>query len=226
MKIHPVDPSFNTPVAVANTNQNSQRWCEILQLLATLLFWPAVIVLLAQLMIYQPYVRTHITDPPKLKIDSLTASNFTLSSRPNQVYADWNVKMNLETKNSHGYLSFSNITLSIYYNALQAGLTNVVPFTVVPLNSTVIFDVKFTGSSGLAYDSIINQINGSIADAGTLIVDVMFEALIKKSFEGRWTDYLQLVMHCKDIKLYFGYSDNSRAQMLNPPHKCKVVDQP
>ncbi|KAK1353985.1 hypothetical protein POM88_047241 [Heracleum sosnowskyi] len=220
-KVHPTDP--NTPVAIANTDKKSfSRWRIGLMFIATEL----VLVFIMFFVVpkaCQPYVRRHITTIPKLQIDSLTASNFTLSSRPNQIFVNWNVKINLETKNSHGYLSFSNMTVSIYYHVLQAGLTDVIPFDVVPLNSTTHFDVNFSGSSGLISDSIINDINGRIAAEGTLTIDVKFEAFIKKSYKGRWTDDFLLEMDCQDMQLYFGYSEKSRAQMLNPPHKCKYV---
>ncbi|KAK1353982.1 hypothetical protein POM88_047238 [Heracleum sosnowskyi] len=217
-KVHPTDP--NTPVAVASTRQKIPSWLKLLSI-CPLIF--VLVVIMARQPSHRRYNRTHITTIPKLQIDSLTASNFTLSSRPNQIFVNWNVKINLETKNSHGYLSFSNMTASIFYNVLQAGLTDVIPFDVVALNSTTHFDVNFSGSSVLITDSVINDINGRIAAQGTLTINVMFEAFIKKSYKGRWTDDFRLKMDCQDIKLYFGYSEKSRAQMLNPPHKCKYV---
>lgn len=99
---------------------------------------------------------------PGLEIESLTASNFNISSRPNQISVDWNVKMNLQPFNKHGYLNFSNITVSIYYNVLQAGLTNVMPFDVFPLNPTKHFNVTY----GLFYKltNMFKERDGVVAE--------------------------------------------------------------
>lgn len=66
-------------------------------------------------------------------------------------------------------------------------------------------------------DSIINAINADIT-AGTVTLDVQF----KESFRSRWVDHMLLVVDCKKVDLFFAYSDKSRAQMLNPSHKCRV----
>ncbi|KAK1398753.1 hypothetical protein POM88_008616 [Heracleum sosnowskyi] len=220
-------PSSRAP-AIANTIQRSNCLgpsCTLLTITAIVI--GIALAFLARFLVYmavQPYLlRSNFI--PGLEIKSLTASNFNISSRPNQISVDWNVKMNLKAENEHGYLSFSNITVSIYYNVLQAGMTDVMPFDVVPPNSTKHFDVTFSGSSGLIIDSIINDIRGRIAAAGTLTIDVNFEAFVKKSYKGHWTDHLQLKFYCKKINLFFGYSDVSRAQMLNPSHKCRVAEE-
>lgn len=67
-----------------------------------------------------------------LKIDSITVSNFNLSSRPNQISADWNIKINLKNMDRHGYLNFSGFSVSIYYDVLQVGLSNLMPFDMTP----------------------------------------------------------------------------------------------
>ncbi|KAK1353981.1 hypothetical protein POM88_047237 [Heracleum sosnowskyi] len=225
-EVHPINP--NTAVAVADARETPRPdWCFrtfAATVLFSTFFLPFFVGPMVRKQSLRRYDRSHIPTIPNLKIDSLIATNFTLSFHPNQISADWNLKMNLETDNRHGYLSFSNMTVSIFHDVLQAGVTDVIPFDVVPLNSTTHFDVKFSGSSVLITDSIINDISGRIAAQGTLTVHVTIETSVKKSYKGRWTDELQLKMDCLDISLYFGYLDyKSRAQMLNPPNVCKDV---
>lgn len=158
---------------------------------------------------------------PKLEIDSLTVSNLNISTRPNQISADWNLGMNLKSMDKHGYLNFSSIAFSIYYNALQVGLTNFMSFDINSHNSTKHFDQEFLGSSEFNDDSIISDIQEEIT-AGTVIFDVQIETLVRKSLGGSWFDHWWLILHCKDVKLFFGFSDKSRAHMLDSPRKCEV----
>ncbi|KAK1353979.1 hypothetical protein POM88_047235 [Heracleum sosnowskyi] len=222
-KVHPINPNTPVAVAVVDARETPPSHRCFLKLAVPFSSFIVLVCLVVLPMVLKQsvrrYNRSHITTIPTLKIDSLIATNFTLSFHPNQISADWNLKMNLETDNSH--LSFSNMTVSIFYDVLQAGVTDVIPFDVVPLNSTTHFDVRFSGSSGLIYDSMINDISGRMAAESTLTVHVSIETSVKKSYKGRWTDELQLKMDCEDISLYFGHSDKSRAQMLNPPNVCK-----
>lgn len=223
MKVHHFDPSSNTPALPRNTVElqpqtsffHRNRFI-LLILLFVMVVWSAVVAV-----VYIYTNCTRIIDFPELKIYSITVSNFNLSSNPNQISADWNVKMNLKNKDAYGYYRFSDISVSIYYNVLQFGLINLMPVDITPHNSTKHFDETLSGSSRLNGDSIVSALSADVT-AGKVTVDVQFQASARKSFRGRWYDHTLLAFKC-NVELFFGSKDKSRAQMLNSYRKCKSL---
>ncbi|KAL1816521.1 hypothetical protein ACET3Z_019095 [Daucus carota] len=220
-KVQPFDPPRIAPPPLPTVIQRQRTPLnECLTYVIILAFAAGITFLVVHALQYHSACYT--ISSPHLALDSVTVSNFSLSSRPKQVSAEWNVRMSLESWIRRGYINLHDITISIFYNELQVGLTSLVPFDMSPRNSTVFFEKKFGGSSGLCDDSIIKAMNEDIA-GGTVKLHVRFRGSVRKSFKGRWVDHLDLSVDCNNVELFFGSSDKSRAQMSNPSHKCHRV---
>ncbi|WOH01535.1 hypothetical protein DCAR_0520919 [Daucus carota subsp. sativus] len=218
-KVVPFDPPCIAPTALHTVTQRQTNPLNVcLMVLTTMAFAYGIAFLVVHAQ--QIYGACYTISTPHLVLDSISISNFSLSSR--QVSAEWDVRMNLESWVRRGYINLHDITISIFYEALQVGLTSLVPFDVSPRNSTVYFEKKFRGSSGLVDDSMIKAMNENIV-AGTVKLHVQFKGSVRKSFKGRWVDHLELLVDCNNVELFFGSSDKSRAQMSNPSRKCRPV---
>lgn len=157
--VHPFDLPSSAPDTIQRNNNPSKTYgccCVSMHycflLLITLAIAHGIVLAIIDAIYYRDDCK--YISILKLKIDSITISNFNRSSHPNQISVDWNIKMNLKTMDGHGYLHFSGISVSIYYDVLQVGLSNLMPFDITPHNSTRQFDEKFSGSSRLIDDSI------------------------------------------------------------------------
>ncbi|KAK1368841.1 hypothetical protein POM88_034933 [Heracleum sosnowskyi] len=164
---------------------------------------------------------------PKLEINSFKVVNLNLSSRPNQISADWNVQMNLKNMDSHGYLKFSHIQISINYNDEMIAVTNITSFVASPKDPPKHLGEEFSGSTGYMKDSIIINLSQGIRD-GIVKFDIKFEAKVKKSYHNLWFKFIHpwncyedYLGNCKNVELFFGTSDVSMGQMMNDHHQCK-----
>ncbi|KAL8155637.1 uncharacterized protein LOC141691027 [Apium graveolens] len=168
---------------------------------------------------------------PTLELDSLTLSNFNLSSPPNQISADWNVSMNFTNVDTHGYFEFSNIKVLIYYDKKIVGVTNLMSFDMSPKDPPMHVGGEFSSRlSSYIDDTMITHITHSVNLTSTLIFNVEFSALVKKTYRGFWgTDWWDpylWVYNCENVELIFGSSDASKANILNGSGKCKKVSLP
>lgn len=114
--------------------------CSILILIAVGLF----LVLTLPFMVLDSKVK----NLKELEIDLLTASNFNLSSRPNQISADWNIQMNFKTMDKHGYFKFWDPKVSLYYNDKRIVLKKFRSFKLSSKHQPMHFGSEFTGLSG------------------------------------------------------------------------------
>ncbi|XP_074336527.1 uncharacterized protein LOC141673682 [Apium graveolens] len=160
-----------------------------------------------------------------LEIDLLTASNFNLSSRHNQISADWNIQMNFKTADKRGYFKFESTKVSIYYNDKRIALKEIRSFQLSSKHpASMHFGGEFTGSSGYVDDAIIRNVGRGIT-VGTVKFNVVFEILVKKTFIKGYAamqDWIPRVGYCENVELCFGSPSVSKARMLNGSHKCQL----
>ncbi|KAK1401942.1 hypothetical protein POM88_001547 [Heracleum sosnowskyi] len=197
-------------------------------LIRDLVFWRLIMVVLVIILgfVFLIFYGTRNVKSPNLAIDSLTLSNLSVSSRLNQISADWNVQMSLKPVDSHGYLKFSNISLLISYNDKITWNTYLTSFHVSPKNPPMHFGKEFLVWSGNVDDSTISDIRQHINAGKVVKFNVVLSAWVKPTYVNGWVRNLLLdgywwMMNCENVELFFGTADASRGQMLNASHTCK-----
>ncbi|WOG85050.1 hypothetical protein DCAR_0104236 [Daucus carota subsp. sativus] len=165
-----------------------------------------------------------VKDLKVLEIDSLTASNFNLSSQPNQISADWNVQMSFKTMNKLGYFKFYRTKVSVYYDDKRIALKKIRSFYLTSKHPPMHFGTgDFSGSSGYIDDSVIRNIGRGIK-AGTVRFNIVFEALVEKSVvKGHMEDdIVNHVGYCENVEMFFGLPNAFKARMLNGSQICQL----
>lgn len=218
--IHPNDLLISTTIADTDyhrTIYKKNKYFKVCCCTVTVL----IVLLLAILLLFL-WLNDSVKNLKGLEIDLLTASNFNLSSRPNQISADWNIQMNFKTVDKHGYFKFERTKVSVYYNDKRIARKKIRLFQLSSKHPLMHFGGEFTGSSGYIDDSIIRNVGRGIM-AGNVKFNVVFEASVKKTivkeYAMEWIDHLG---YCENVELFFESPNVSKARMLSGSHECQL----
>ncbi|KAK1368839.1 hypothetical protein POM88_034931 [Heracleum sosnowskyi] len=191
-------------------------------------FWLSILIIIVVFVVIVlvfVWLDSKVKNLKELEIGLLTASNFNLSSRPNQISADWNIIMNFQTMANRGYFNFKRTKVSLYYDDRRIMLKEFRSFTLSSKHQPMHFGREFTGSSGYIDDSDFRNVARDVT-AGNVKFNVVFQASVRKTFvkgwrldEAQWVDFAG---YCPNVELFFGSPNVSKARMLNGSNKCQL----
>ncbi|KVI08056.1 NDR1/HIN1-like protein 10 [Cynara cardunculus var. scolymus] len=153
---------------------------------------------------------------PQFRVDSLTLSNFNLSSN-SLISGNWDARLTVRNPNSKIVLYYDHIEAAVFYKSESISETTVPPFVQGKKNETA---VRATFASLSAYVEDRNGINDERA-RGTVYFNLRMVARVRFKAGAWWARRRILKIYCPSLPV--GVSANSSAGSLDGGSKnCRV----
>ncbi|KAL6966771.1 hypothetical protein U1Q18_032564 [Sarracenia purpurea var. burkii] len=155
---------------------------------------------------------------PDVQVDSVTLSNFNLSS--STVTGNWDVRFTVRNPNHKITLHYERIEASVFYKDESLSDTTVTPFVQGTKNQTAM-RATFAAASAYLDKKFVDGINGDMTSRSSVIFNVRMLARVR--FKAGWWRARErfLRVYCGDLTV--GISSNSTGgKLVGGARQCRV----
>ncbi|PSR89828.1 hypothetical protein CEY00_Acc30021 [Actinidia chinensis var. chinensis] len=157
---------------------------------------------------------------PEFRVDSVSLSNFNLSSTSSLLTGNWDVKFAVSNPNHKISLYYDHIEASVFYKDESLSETTVAPFDQGTRNQTVV-RATFAAAARYVDKKAADSINSDRTSRGSVDFNVRMVARVRLK-AGSWRERHRFMrVYCGNLAV--GLSSNSAGgTMVGGARECKV----
>ncbi|KAF5751696.1 protein YLS9 [Tripterygium wilfordii] len=156
---------------------------------------------------------------PEFRVDSLSVSNFNVTSSSQTLTGSWNLRLQVYNPNSRMTLSYDDVRPSVFYKTEFLVETRIPPFQQGKKNQTFV-DASFSASNSYVDRRVLDGISADRA-RGTVSFNVKVVAVVKFR-TGAWRARARVLrVYCTDVPVGITASSTS-GKLVGGARECSV----